>query len=181
MTLTLALIGCSGMNAQSAHMVFERANDVGFDAYVAAYTDSDNATSRDSADFLWTPQDDGFTFEGTVEGTSDWTGTVELLGEASWTANSWSGSWSIEYIDVLADGVGLDGGLTWTLDLEGDHDSGRLEFGVQGEITATGDAEGTGPVDYTAVAEITSNSFSFSAEGSVDGTPIDSSFTLTVL
>ncbi len=181
MTLALSLLGCSGMNPQSAHMVFERANDVGFDAYVAAYSDSDTATARDSGTFVWTPADDGFSFEGSVVGDSDWTGRVDLLGEASWTESSWSGRWSIEYVEVLADGVGLDGGLSWTLDLEGDHDSGSLEFGVEGEITASGDAVGTGPVDYTAVVEITANSFSFVAEGSVDGTPIDESFTLTVL
>ena len=55
---------------------------------------------------------------------------------------------------LMADGVGLDGGLTWGLDLEGDHDSGSLEFSVEGEITATGDAEGTGPVVLKEAIEL---------------------------
>ncbi|MCP4805394.1 MAG: hypothetical protein GY913_09185 [Proteobacteria bacterium] len=179
--LLIQLAACSGMNNQDAHMVFERANSVGFDTYVDLYSDSSNAGERDSGVFTWTSTDDGFTFEGSVTGTSDWTGTVEVSGEASWTATTFSGAWSLDYIDVVEDGVTLNGGLDWTLDLEGDHDSGSLEYGVFGEVTADGDASGTGEVDYTANVEITTNSFSFVAEGTIDGTPIDSSFTLTVL
>lgn len=178
--LLFQLAAC-GMSNQSAHMVFERANDVGFDTYVEVYRDSDNALNRDSGAFTWTSQEDGFTFEGQVTGTSDWTGTVEVEGQASWTDSAFSGSWGIDYIDVVDEGVTLNGGLDWTLDLEGDHDSGSLNYTVLGEVTATGDAEGTGFIDYEANVEITSNSFTFDAEGTVDGTPIDSSFTLTVL
>ena len=181
--MILLLAACSGMNAQEAHMVFDRANRVGFKGYSAAYSDSETAGARDSGTFTWTAQDDGFTFEGSVigDGSQDWTGELDLAGEASWTASTWSGAWGIDYIEVVDDGITLDGGLDWTLDLEGDHDSGSLVYTAFGESDATGDAVGTGLIDYTATVEIDGNSFSFVAEGSVDGTPIDSSFTLTVL
>ena len=179
--MIVMLMACSGMSNQDAHMVFERANDVGFGTYVDVYRDSDNAGNRDSGTFTWTSEDDGWTFEGTLTGDSTWTGTIELSGSASWTATSFEGAWSVEYIEVTEDGVTMDGLMEWTLALEGDHDSGSLFYGVVGEITASGDASGTGEIDYTAQVEITTNSFSFVAEGHVDGTPIDSSFTLTVL
>ncbi len=176
----LFVVACSGMSPQEANMVFERANRVGFDAYTTTYADSETATARDSGTFTWTSEEDGFAFEGSVVGTTEWTGQVDLAGSASWTDTTWSGQWSLEYIEVVDEGITLNGRLEWTLDLEGDHTGGSLVYTVYGEIEATGDATGTGLVDYTVTGEITSNSLAFEVEGTIDGTPIDSSKTLTL-
>jgi hypothetical protein len=181
--MILLLAACSGYNTTEAHMVFDRANDVGFESYLNFFDAKDNAGDRDSGDFVWTNDGDSWSFDGTVtgDGSNDWTGTVNLYGEAEWTATSLEGAWGVEYLEVEQDGIVMDGEMDWTLALEGDHSSGSLDFTALGEITASGDAEGTGSVDYEAGVEVDANSFSFEATGDVDGTPIDSHFTLTVL
>jgi len=179
----LFLVACSGMSAQEAHMVFDETNDVGFRAFRAVQKDSDTATARDSGTFTWTAEDDGFTFEGSLvgDGTNDWTGQLDLLGAASWTTDTWSGDWSIDYIEVVQEDIGLDGSMDWSLDLEGDYDSASAFYSCQGEIAASGAASGTGVVDYTVSVEVDGTSISMVAEGEIDGTPIDSSFSLTFL
>ncbi len=181
--MILMLMACSGFNTTEAHMVFDRGNNVGFDSYLALFNAKDDAGARDSGAFVWTGDDESWSFDGTVtgDGSNDWTGTVNLYGEASWDDSSLDGAWGVEYLGVEQEGIVLDGNMDWTLALEGSHSSGSIEFTALGEITASGDAEGTGDIDYTALVEVDANSFSFSAEGEVDGTPIDSTFTLQVL
>jgi len=181
--MIMLLVACSGYNTTEAHMVFERANDVGFDSYLALFDAKDDAGTRDSGDFVWTSDGESWSFDGTVtgDGSNDWTGTVDVYGEASWTDSSLDGAWGVEYHEVDQDGIVLDGAMDWTLALEGTHTTGSLAFTALGEITATGDAEGSGNIDYEASVEVDQNSFQFEATGEVDGTPIDSHFTLTVL
>ena len=181
--MILLLAACSGYNTTEAHLVFDRANNVGWNSYVEFFDQKDSAGDRDSGDFAWTNDGDSWSFDGTVtgDGSNDWTGTVNLYGEATWTDTSLEGAWGVEYIEVQEDGIYLDGAMDWTLALEGTHTSGSIDFTAYGEITATGDAEGTGEIDYEAGVDVDANSFSFEATGEVDGTPIDSHFTLSVL
>ena len=86
------------------------------------------------------------------------------------------------YEQVSAEDILIDGDMSWSLDVEGTGPmEGVIVYSVLGEITAQGAATGTGPVDYTVTVEAGSNTLSFDAQGEVDGTPIDSSWTLTVV
>ncbi|MBK7759469.1 MAG: hypothetical protein IPI35_24355 [Deltaproteobacteria bacterium] len=173
---------CTGFSGQEAHMVFDAANAVGFSAYRTLAAESEEAGARDTGTFTFTGGESSFTFEGEVVGDSDWTGTVGVNGEMSWAEAEWHFTYGLGYEQVSAEDMLIDGDMSWSLDVEGTGPmEGVIVYSVLGEITAQGAATGTGPVDYTVTVEAGSNTLSFDAQGEVDGTTIDSSWTLTVV
>lgn len=177
----VSLTACGGFSAQEAHMVFDAANAAGFNAYRVLATESEEAGSRDTGSFTWTGSDQSFSFEGQVTGTSDWTGTITANGEVWWGPQEWHWTYGVGYQQVTTDDMTLDGALEWGLDVEGTGPvSGLIVYSAVGEINATGAATGVGAMDYIVTVEVDGSSLSFDAEGEVDGTPIDSSWTLTV-
>lgn len=177
----ISLTACGGFSAQEAHMVFDAANRAGFSSYRVLAAESDEAGARDTGSFTWTGSDSAFSFEGQVTGTSDWTGTISCAGEVWWGPSEWHWTYGVGYDQVVSDDMTLDGDLSWGLDVEGTGPvSGLIVYSAVGELAATGAAEGVGTMDYIVTVEVDGNTLSFDAEGDVDGTPIDSSWTLTV-
>lgn len=150
-------------------------------AYVSAWDDfNTNQRRATTAELNWSESENSWSVDGSLSSDGPvWTGAMGF--EGSLTVEEQMAEWalSIAYDQVQSDDILLDGDMSWRWSLELRDQGFRMEYEVQGEITATGEeVDGTGEMDYLATIDVDGNSVDIDADGKIGGTPID--FALTV-
>lgn len=175
------LSGCAAFSWDEAESVAKTNNQLNLAAFNSLMEDWSAAKKKSTTATLdWDELEDGWSMSGSI--TSDgphWTGTMSFDG--SLTGDESSAEWTlgVDYDQATVDATTLDGSMDWRWAAEVTTLSDfHMEYEVWGEITATGDIEGTGEVDYLATIDVSGSSASFEVTGKVGGQPVD--FSLTV-
>lgn len=169
-----ALVGCNadGFSKKEAQDVAE-ANSA---AQTAAYSalQQDMTARSTTSELEWASTETGWTYSGTL--TSDgpeWTGAMVFQGAVETTDTSASWSMDVMYDEVTVDGSTLDGAMSWDWAIAYDSLGFTMTSSTQGEITATGEANGTGTIDTSAVITASATGASATITGTVDGHEVD--------
>ena len=172
------LVGCNGdgFSKKEAEIVAESNAKASSGAYGSLNGDM---TARSTiSEVEWTQTDDGFTFAGIV--TSDgpeWTGALTVDGQLVQTDTSATWSMDVAYDEVTVDGTTLDGAISWDWALAYSDVGFAMTSHTEGEITATGEAEGTGQIDTTSELVLDTTGMSATVTGTVDGHEVDFDYT----
>ena len=164
--------GASSFSAKEAEDVADANQNAMLNAYAAMYNDT--VTRSTQSDVVWTDNEDGFTFEGTVSSDGpDWTGSMEVAGTFVYDEDSADWQFSAVYDQVSDGNTTLDGSVDWVLAV--DYTDGGLDMvsTVKGDLTATGDSNGSGEIDMTATISVDETGASWTAQGTVGDEEVD--------
>lgn len=180
--LTLSLLGgCADFNWEEAEDVANSNTHLNLAAYKALYDDWGTARRRATdATLNWSELADGWAYDGGISSDGPyWTGAMDFDGDLTGDASSAEWNLAVTYTDCsYEEGLTLSGDMSWHWAVEVSSTGFSMEYAVKGNLTAVGDIEGTGEVDYHAMINVDGNSVSLDISGDVGGTPVD--FMLTV-
>ena len=176
------LVACAAFDWEEAEAIGKANTRFTVAAYRSTYDDWQAAQRRSTEATLdWGEIEDGWQMNGSL--TSDgpvWTGAMGFDGSLVETDGGAAWDLAVSYDNVQGDDISLDGDMTWAWEVDVHGDAFSMTYEVQGEITATGEAEGTGAIDYIATVEVDGTSVSINADGDIGGRPVDFSFTANV-
>lgn len=100
----------------------------------------------------WAVEQDGddYSFAATISGTGLWTGTIELVGSLTMSADEYEYEYDMVFTDVESGGVILNGVTGMSLYMMTAAD-GSMEqrYHMFGDMVATGAVSGTASLDYS--------------------------------
>ena len=171
---TMSACGGGGLAQDEAQQVFQAMYMVSTAVSAESAQRVTTPSAAEPSATGWTVEQDGddYSFSATISGTGLWTGTIELVGSLTMSAEHYQYEYDMVFTDVESGGVILNGmtGMSLYMMMAAD---GSMEqrYHMFGDMVATGAVSGTASFDYSMdlYYDATTGAYDYTYSGDLGG------------